>query len=87
MKTEWTAPRAQTFAGRFITLTPLDPESDADELFSSSHEPASVDGLWRHLPRGPFADVTAMRVWLHAQAATPDMTITRAMATITGRRV
>lgn len=69
----WPRPAKQIFVGRFITLTPLDPGADAEELFTGSHESASAEDLWRHLPVGPFADAAAMREWLHGHAATPEM--------------
>ena len=83
----WPKPEARPHAGRFITLTPLNPDSDAEELLASSHAPASVDDLWRYLPLGPFVDVTAMREWLHAHAATPDMISFTVSDNATGRRI
>jgi len=83
----WPGPTPQIFTGQFITLTPLNPDTDVDELFTGSHEPASVDGLWRHLPRGPFADVAEMREWLRTQAATPDMIPFTVTDNAAGRRI
>ena len=83
----WPKPEARPHGGRFITLTPLNPEGDAEELFASSHAPASVADLWRYLPLGPFVDVAAMREWLQAHAATPGMLSFTVSDNATDRRI
>ena len=86
-KDGWPAPIARIFAGRFVTLTPLNPDADVDELFRGSHEPASVDAMWRHVAAGPFADAAAMREWLRAQQALPDLIPFTVNDNATGRRI
>jgi RimJ/RimL family protein N-acetyltransferase len=87
MKTCWSAPAPRIFAGRFITLTPLDPDADAEELFAASHEPGHAEDLWRYFAAGPFPDVAAMREWLHGLAATPDLIPFTVRDNATGRRI
>ncbi len=82
----WPRPAKQVSAGRFITLTPLDPDADAEELFAGSHEPDTADAIWRWLAVGPFADAAAMREWLHAQASSPDLIPFTVRDNATGRR-
>jgi RimJ/RimL family protein N-acetyltransferase len=77
----------QIFAGRFITLTPLNPDTDADELFRGSHEPGSIGAMWGLIAAGPFADVAAMREWLRTQQALPDLIPFTVNDNATGRRI
>ncbi|MEO6739800.1 MAG: GNAT family protein [Chthoniobacteraceae bacterium] len=83
----WPMPVAKVFAGRFVTLTPLNLEADADDLFRGSHEPDSVDAMWRLIAAGPFADAAAMREWLRAQQALPDLIPFTVNDNATGRRI
>lgn len=66
-------PVPQTFAGRFITLTPLDAELDAPELFAISHGDADTRELWRRMPRGPFADAAVQAAFLREWSAKDDV--------------
>lgn len=66
-------PVPQTFAGRFITLTPLDVELDAPELFAISHGDADTRELWRRMPRGPFADAAEQAAFLREWSAKDDV--------------
>lgn len=83
----WPVPTPQIFAGRFITLTPLNPDTDADELFACSHEPGSIEAMWGLIAAGPFADAVAMREWLRAQRALPDLIPFTVNDNATGRRI
>ena len=87
MRTEWPMPAPQIFAGHFITLTPLNLDTDVDELFRGSHEPGSVGAMWGLIAAGPFADAAAMREWLRAQQALPDMIPFTVSDNATGRRI
>jgi len=66
-------PAPQTFADRFITLTPLDVANDVGELFAISHADDETRQLWRYMPRGPFADVHAHAAFLREWQATPNV--------------
>ncbi len=83
----WPQPAPRNFAGRFITLTPLNLETDVDELFRGSHEASTVEAMWRYVAAGPFADVPALRAWLRERQAQPDMIPYTVTDNATGRRI
>lgn len=83
----WPKPVAKNHAGRFITLTPLNPDTDADELFHGSHAPGTIEKMWGLIAAGPFADAAAMREWLRGQQALPDMIPFTVIDNATGRRI
>jgi len=66
-------PEPRVHAGKFITLQPLDIESDIGELFSISHADDAIGALWRYMPNGPFTDADAMRHFLTQWQARPDV--------------
>ncbi|MFN0075568.1 MAG: GNAT family N-acetyltransferase [Prosthecobacter sp.] len=66
-------PSPQTFTGQFITLTPLDVVRDVAELFAISHADDEARQLWRHMPRGPFADVAEQVTFLREWTARNDV--------------
>src|SRR5882672_3894538 len=57
--------------GTLVRLEVLDPERHAESLFASSHSPAA-QGLWQHLPYGPFAGQAEFTAWLEERAAATD---------------
>ena len=59
-------PARQAHAGRYVRLSPLQADEDADELYGSGHEPEDARNIWRHLPYGPFANRDAMHAWLRS---------------------
>ncbi|MES2598503.1 MAG: GNAT family protein [Verrucomicrobiota bacterium] len=79
----WPSPTGQTFAGQFITLRPLNIESDVEDLFAAS---AGGD-IWRYMPAGPFADAAEMAVWLHQWQGQPDVVAFTVVDNATGRRM
>jgi RimJ/RimL family protein N-acetyltransferase len=68
----WSAPERMTRQGRYVSLAPLDPERDIDDLYELSHEPPSYQGLWTYLWNGPFAAKAEMLAWLHTVAPSGD---------------
>lgn len=80
-------PKPETFAGRFITLTPMDVSHDVAELFAGSHAAESAEAMWRYLPVGPIADAGAMAAWLRERQALPDMIPFTVTDHTTGRRI
>lgn len=66
-------PLPKTFAGRFITLTPVDVARDVEELFAISHVDDETRQLWRFMPRGPFADVAEQAAFLREWTARNDV--------------
>jgi RimJ/RimL family protein N-acetyltransferase len=83
----WPRPVARTFAGRFITLTPLDPERDGEGLFAASHGSSGALEMWRYLARGPYTDAAAMREGLRSWQALPDVLAFTVTDNATGRRI
>jgi RimJ/RimL family protein N-acetyltransferase len=57
--------------GDLVRLEVLDPERHSTSLFTSSHVPGA-EGLWQHLPYGPFADQAEFDAWLAQRAASND---------------
>ncbi len=68
----WDAPERITRRGQYVSLAPLDPERDIDDLYELSHEPAIYQGLWTYLANGPYATKAEMLTWLHAIAPGDD---------------
>jgi RimJ/RimL family protein N-acetyltransferase len=85
--TTWPVPQPRELRGKFVVLTPSDPEADADELFAAGHEPPDVRALWEFMPRGPYADVAEFREWMRAWQATPGTLPFTVTLVETGRRV
>jgi RimJ/RimL family protein N-acetyltransferase len=80
-------PRRRRLSGRFVTLAPVDPKTDLEELYACSHGGAEVERLWTYLPYGPFASQEAMRRWLVACAASADPLFLAVTDLGLGRRV
>ena len=70
----WTpagAPARTALDGDLVRLEVLDPERHGESLFTSSHAPGA-EGLWEHLPYGPFANQREFTTWLEQRAADMD---------------
>ena len=65
-------PTTDPLAGQYVTLRPLEPESDGPDLYARSHGDAATEALWTYMPYGPFADEAAMGAWLAECAASTD---------------
>lgn len=65
-------PRREPLEGRWVSLRPVDPESDVDELFTIGAGGPERDAIWTYLHSGPFADRDAMLAWLRECAAADD---------------
>ena len=59
--------------GRYVSLSPVDPQGDAEPLWRAAHDgsPAAAQ-LWRYLAYGPFADAASQREWLDSIASSED---------------
>jgi RimJ/RimL family protein N-acetyltransferase len=64
-------PARTAIDGDLVRLEVLDPERHAASLFTASHV-ASAEGLWEHLPYGPFAGQAEFTAWLEQRAASAD---------------
>jgi len=79
----WPAPTAQTHTGQFITLTPLNIETDAEDLFAASQG----GDIWRYMPAGPFADAAVLAQWLRVWQSQPDVVAFTVVENASGRRI
>jgi RimJ/RimL family protein N-acetyltransferase len=64
-------PEPTTLAGRFVTVTGLDPARDAASLYDDTHGDDS-DETWRYLFDGPYPDRAAFDEALAAKAQSAD---------------
>ena len=64
-------PSRTALDGNLVRLEVLDPARHAASLFTSSHV-AGAEGLWEHLPYGPFASQGEFTTWLEQRAASTD---------------
>jgi RimJ/RimL family protein N-acetyltransferase len=59
--------------GRFVTLSPVEPDLDAEPLWRAAHDGSpAADRLWTYLAYGPFADAASQREWLASIATSED---------------
>ena len=65
-------PRRTDYVGQFITLSPVNPQADVEQLFAGTHGSATREQVWTYLPYGPFSDVESMQEWLAQRAASDD---------------
>ncbi|MBC8011370.1 MAG: GNAT family N-acetyltransferase [Burkholderiales bacterium] len=72
-KAPWPRPLPLPLTGHFVTLTPLDADADAAELFAISHRDEETKLLWRYLASGPFPDASAHAAYLREWTARPDV--------------
>ncbi len=47
-------PRRADYDGEFITLSPVSPEADAEELYECSHGSAMGEQIWTYMGYGPI---------------------------------
>jgi RimJ/RimL family protein N-acetyltransferase len=64
-------PQPITFAGRFVTLVPLDPATHGKTLYENSHG-EDREQLWRYLFDGPYPDRASFDARLRQMASTKD---------------
>ena len=58
-------PARKSYSGKFVELSPVDPERDAEQLFEASHVNSDCLSIWTYMPfSGPFKNVEEMRKWL-----------------------
>ena len=47
-------PGKREYSGEFVTLHPVEPERDVDELFLNSHGSDVKERIWTYMAYGPF---------------------------------
>ncbi len=65
-------PRQTTYEGKFLVLSPVNPETDAEELYQCSHGSARKEQIWTYMSYGPFDSVQNMRRWLEVRTKSKD---------------
>jgi RimJ/RimL family protein N-acetyltransferase len=63
----WQAPKYIQLNGQFVTLKPLIPERDVDELYANSHNTPEKESVWNYLFYGPFENPSAMQHWMERE--------------------
>jgi len=80
-------PAKKTYAGEFVSLPPVDPEHDVDELFLNSHGSDEKERLWTYMAYGPFANQDEMLEWLKGCEASPNMSFFTVISKALNQRV
>jgi RimJ/RimL family protein N-acetyltransferase len=80
-------PRKGDYAGRFISLAPVNPGQDVEDLFWCSHGSPEKESIWTYLWAGPFADISSMKSWLEIAAASIDPLFLTVSERSTGYRI
>jgi len=74
-RVDWTParrPERRPLEGSRVRLRPIDPATDAEPLFRSSHAPAGDPEHWTYLPYGPYEDANGLRARLEETAHSED---------------
>jgi RimJ/RimL family protein N-acetyltransferase len=72
---DWTPAKPPTrtpLAGATVRLEPLDPDRQARQLYSASHDDGAGALIFRHLAYGPFDSLEAFSAWLDERAKSND---------------
>lgn len=80
-------PQKKEYRGQFVTLSPVNPELDVQELYECSHGDEGAESLWTYMGYGPFRDIPAMAEWLQAGAKSSDPLFFTVCMNGPGRRV
>jgi RimJ/RimL family protein N-acetyltransferase len=78
-------PRRAVHEGKRVSLVPLDPEAQVNDLYSGSHGDSERESLWTYMGYGPFASREAMLEWLRGCAASEDPLFLAVRENETGR--
>ena len=65
-------PQRTDYKGRFITLSPINPQTDVGELYECSHGSEVKEQIWTYMSYGPFEDEHGMHTWLEEGAGSQD---------------
>ncbi len=65
-------PRRTDYVGQFITLSPVDPQADVEQLFVGTHGSARKEQVWTYMGYGPFETDGQMLGWLQESAESED---------------
>ena len=65
-------PGTGTYEGRYVSMSPVNPGQDVDELFECSHGSGDFEQLWTYMPYGPFENKNQMKIHLEGCAKSSD---------------
>ena len=65
-------PQRADYAGKFIRLSPVNPQTDVAELYECSHGSDVKEQLWTYMSYGPFDNKHSMQTWLTEGARSED---------------
>jgi RimJ/RimL family protein N-acetyltransferase len=65
-------PERTDYKGRFITLSPVNPQDDVTDLYACSHGSVSKEQIWTYMSYGPFDSTHDMHKWLEKGAGSED---------------
>ena len=57
-------PQRTDYVGKFIVLSPINPQADAKELYSCAHGSNTKEQIWTYMGYGPFDSIHGLRRWL-----------------------
>jgi len=80
-------PERVTLEGRWITLTPLDPQAHAKALYEGSNGDAARESVWTYLFDGSYASLDEFRANLEAKAHSTDPLFFAVIDNASGRAV
>lgn len=66
-------PEKKVYSGEYVSLQPVEPEKDVDELFQNSHGSDKKERVWTYMPYGPFTNKSEMLDWLRGCQVSTDM--------------
>ncbi len=65
-------PQKTDYVGKFITLSPVDPQADVAALYACSHGSDITEQIWTYMSYGPFDSTHSMQAWLVKCAGASD---------------
>ena len=65
-------PQRTDYKGKFIILSPVNPQIDVVELYDCSHGSVSKEQIWTYMSYGPFNSAHNMQMWLEEGAESED---------------
>jgi len=80
-------PAKREYSGDFVTLQPVEPERDVDELFLNSHGSDVKQRIWTYMAYGPFSTKDDMLDWLMGCKASTNMSFFTVMSKEISQRV
>ena len=65
-------PQRTDYVGKFVTLSPVDPQADVSELYECSHGSDIKEQIWTYMSYGPFDNRHSMQGWLEEGTESED---------------